>query len=58
MTSDLQAGRRDRVDGLLPAVYEELRIIARRQLSKQESEGTFFTTGLVHDACERSRDDP
>jgi hypothetical protein len=42
MTSDLQAGRRDRVDGLLPAVYEELRSIARRQLSNQESEGTFL----------------
>jgi RNA polymerase sigma factor (TIGR02999 family) len=50
MTSELLAGRRDRVDGLLPAVYEELRIIARRRLSNQESEGTFSTTGLVHDA--------
>jgi RNA polymerase sigma factor (TIGR02999 family) len=50
MTSELQSGRRDLVDGLLPAVYEELRSIARRQLSKQESEGTFSTTGLVHDA--------
>jgi hypothetical protein len=57
MTSDLQAGRCDRVDGLLPVAHEKLRIIARRQLSRQESEGTFFTTRLVHDACERLRHD-
>ena len=49
-TSELRTGRRDSLDRLMPAVYEELRAIARRQLSGREGGGTLSTTGLVHEA--------
>lgn len=48
--SELRIGRRDTLDGLMPDVYEELRVIARRQLSAREVGGTLSTTGLVHEA--------
>jgi RNA polymerase sigma factor (TIGR02999 family) len=38
------------LDGLMPAVYDELREIARRQLSAREPGNTLNTTGLVHEA--------
>ena len=38
------------LDRLLPAVYDELREIARRQLSAREPGNTLSTTGLVHEA--------
>ena len=38
------------LDRLMPAVYDELRVIARRQLSGREGGGTLSTTGLVHEA--------
>ena len=47
---ELQTGRRDTLDHLVPAVYDELRAIARRQLSGREGGGTLTTTGLVHEA--------
>jgi RNA polymerase sigma factor (TIGR02999 family) len=34
----------------MPAVYDELRVIARRQLAGREAGGTLTTTGLVHEA--------
>ena len=34
----------------MPVVYDELRAIARRQLSRREGGGTLSTTGLVHEA--------
>ena len=34
----------------MPAVYDELRVIARRQLAGREAGGTLSTTGLVHEA--------
>ena len=43
-------GRRDTLDRLMPEVYDELRAIARRQLSGREGGGTLSTTGLVHEA--------
>lgn len=49
-TSELLTGRRDTLDRLMPEVYEELRGIARRQLSGREGGGTLSTTGLVHEA--------
>ena len=49
-SSELRIGRRDTLDRLMPAVYEELRVIARRQLSGREGGGTLSTTGLVHEA--------
>ena len=38
------------LDRLLPAVYDELRDIARRQLSGRGPGNTLSTTGLVHEA--------
>jgi len=43
-------GRRDSLDELMPAVYEHLRLIARRQLAIREHGQTLSTTGLVHEA--------
>ena len=43
------AGRRDDLDRLMPEVYEELRVIARRRLAGHEGGGTLSTTGLVHE---------
>lgn len=43
-------GRLESLDGLIPAVYDELRSVARRQLSIREVGGTLNTTGLVHEA--------
>jgi RNA polymerase sigma factor (TIGR02999 family) len=38
------------LDRLMPAVYDELRDIARRQLSAGEPDNTLSATGLVHEA--------
>ena len=48
--SRLDANRRETLDGLVPAVYDQLRAIARRQLAVRGEEGTLNTTGLVHEA--------
>ena len=47
--AELNSGRQDTLDRLVPVVYEELRAIARRQLARR-SGGTLSTTGLVHEA--------
>jgi RNA polymerase sigma factor (TIGR02999 family) len=49
-SQELVTGRRDTLDRLMPAVYDELRTIARRQLAGREGGGTLSTTGLVHEA--------
>ena len=46
----LRSGRRDTLDRLMPVVYEQLRGIARHQLSMRPGGGTLSTTGLVHEA--------
>ncbi|HEX6089499.1 MAG TPA: ECF-type sigma factor [Gemmatimonadales bacterium] len=46
---DLESGRRDTLDRLVPAVYDQLHLIARRQLAGHDG-GTLSTTGLVHEA--------
>jgi RNA polymerase sigma factor (TIGR02999 family) len=38
------------LDRLIPAVYDELRNIARRQLAARDPGSTLATTGLVHEA--------
>ena len=48
--NELQNGRRDSLDALMPIVYEHLRIIARGQLAIRQGGGTLSTTGLVHEA--------
>jgi len=47
---ELRSGRRDSLDRLLPAVYEQLRVIASRQLTLRKGGGTLSTTGLIHEA--------
>jgi RNA polymerase sigma factor (TIGR02999 family) len=42
---------------LLPVVYDELRVIARRQLRRELGNRTLETTGLVHEAFIRLVDD-
>lgn len=48
--TDTQGERRDELDRLMPVVYEQLRLIARRQLAIREGGATLSTTGLVHEA--------
>lgn len=45
-----RGSRRDSLDRLLPAVYEELRALAHRHLAKHGHDGSLATTGLVHEA--------
>jgi RNA polymerase sigma factor (TIGR02999 family) len=44
------AGARDRLDALLPLVYEELHRIARHHLRREAEGHTLSTTELVHEA--------
>lgn len=48
--TELRGGRRDTLDRLMPVVYDQLRLIARRQLALREHGATLSTTGLVHEA--------
>ena len=48
--SDLRSGRRESLDRLVPLLYDELRVIAHRQLALQGRGGTLVTTALVHEA--------
>lgn len=50
MPADPESDRRDVLDRLMPIVYEQLRLIARRQLALRERGSTLSTTGLVHEA--------
>jgi RNA polymerase sigma factor (TIGR02999 family) len=45
-----QRGDRDALDRLLPLVYDELRRLARRQLSREHGQRTIDATALVHEA--------
>lgn len=49
-TNDSRAADGASLDSLVPAVYEELRDIARRQLSARGPGNTLSPTGLVHEA--------
>ncbi len=46
-------GSREALDKLLPAVYDELRQVASRQLSNERSNHTLQPTALVHEAYMR-----
>jgi RNA polymerase sigma factor (TIGR02999 family) len=54
-----RAGNRDAFDRLFSLVYEELRILARRQLRRAGGSPTLATTALIHEAyiklAQRSR---
>ncbi len=45
-----RGGDRGALDRLLPAVYEELRRLARSQLRRERRDHTLLATGLVHEA--------
>ena len=46
----IRDGDRQALDQLLPLVYGELRVLARRQLRRQRPGQTLDTTALVHEA--------
>ncbi len=48
--TELRSGKRESLDRLVPLVYEELRLIAHRQLAARGRDATLQTTGLVHEA--------
>ena len=47
---ELTEGREDVMEELIPAVYTELRALARRQLSSERADHTLSPTALVHEA--------
>ena len=47
---DWSNGDRDALERLMPLVYEELRSIARRHLSREDPSHTLQSTALVHEA--------
>lgn len=48
--TELRNGGQASLDRLVPLVYEELRLIAHRQLAARGGNGTLQTTALVHEA--------
>ena len=48
--NELRSGSRESLDRLVPVLYEELRVIAHRHLTRQAPGGTIETTALVHEA--------
>jgi len=49
----IEQGNRGAVDQLLPAVYQELRQLAARKLSREKPGQTLQATALVHEAYQR-----
>lgn len=45
------------IDRLVPVIYEELRVMAQRQLARERRQATLQTTELVHEAYLRLVDD-
>jgi RNA polymerase sigma factor (TIGR02999 family) len=50
LLTELTGGSRDVLDRLMPAVYDELRLLAHRELRRESPGHTLSTTGLVHEA--------
>lgn len=50
LLGDVRAGNDAALERLLPLVYEELRVVARRQLARHQAGATLQPTMLVHDA--------
>jgi RNA polymerase sigma factor (TIGR02999 family) len=48
--TSLRSGSRESIDRLVPQLYEQLRLIAHRQIGRSAKGGTLETTGLVHEA--------
>ncbi|MBA3672356.1 MAG: RNA polymerase subunit sigma [Gemmatimonadaceae bacterium] len=53
---DVGAGDRDAFDRLVPLVYEELRLVARRQRRRWQGDDTLGTTAIIHEAYLRLAD--
>lgn len=51
--SAIEDGDRDAIQQLLPIVYDELRALARQQMSRERSDHTLQATALVHEAYVR-----
>jgi len=49
LLAELQRGRRNSLDHIIPLLYEELRRIAHRHLARKDG-GSLSTTALVHEA--------
>ena len=50
LLSALKSGSRGSLERLVPLLYQQLRVIAHRQLGKRPNGGTLQTTELVHEA--------
>ena len=50
LLEDVGAGRREAFDALVPLVYDELRVLARRQRRRWRGDETLDTTALIHEA--------
>lgn len=50
LLSDLRAGDAEAVDVILPLVYDDLQVLARRQLRGEREGHTLDTVALVHEA--------
>lgn len=48
--AELADGDRDAMDRLLPIVYENLRVLAQRELRRERQDHTLGATALVHEA--------
>lgn len=56
LLADLEGGDDEAVNRVLPLVYEELQVMARRQLRGERDGHTLNTTALVHEAYIRLAD--
>jgi RNA polymerase sigma factor (TIGR02999 family) len=54
----LQSGSRESLERLVPLLYQQLRVIAHRQLGRRPRGGTLQTTELVHEAYLKVADRP
>jgi RNA polymerase sigma factor (TIGR02999 family) len=50
LLESVRAGQPGALDRLLPLVYEELRLLAGRQLGRERADHTLHATALVHEA--------
>lgn len=53
LLKELSGGNRDALESLVPKVYEQLRVIAHRQLRNEADGHTLNATALVHEAYVR-----
>lgn len=53
LLESLSGGNRTIVDALMPAVYDELQMLARQKLRGERSDHTLDTSALVHEAYEK-----